>query len=591
MRVPAVSQVAGSLFERYARAANLRELLACVREFEAGAPAAGAATVVRLAIAGNFATQFLAKGFGLALASRGLAATMHECDYNQWQQEALDPDSALYKFAPTHVLLTLCAPELAYGSLRNPDAIADAVAGAVSRLLASTTAQVFVTLPEPLAEEITDWSAAYHWRDRVQAELRTRLADARVTLIDLEPLIRQAGAAAWYDQRYYETAKLPFHPDRTPAVLARLADAIAGHVTQRVKLVIVDLDDTLWGGRVGDDGWDGIDLDPAGAGRHFLAMQMFLQGLREQGVVLAIASKNHPEPVEEVFARRRELLLARADFVTAEIHWDPKSESVARILERLGLSTAGVVFLDDNPVERAEVARRFPDLLIPELPEDPARRVPMLLASGLFDRRLVTEESRNRSRMYGENAQRDGALAGAGDIADFLRNLEMEMEVSDVRASRERVLELIHKTNQFNLTTRRYNWDQLTAAITPGFGMCYRLRDRFGDNGIISVVLVALEGDAARIDLWLMSCRVLGRQAEEAILAEVAARAAALGATHLSGDFIASAKNRLVADLYPRLGFDTLDAQAAGTRYRLALQRVQIADAPIRMVDKSAVLA
>jgi FkbH-like protein len=281
------------------------------------------------------------------------------------------------------------------------------------------------------------------------------------------------------------------------------------------------------------------------------------------------------------------MLLTREDFVTAEIHWEPKSESVRRILDRLGLSTAGVVFLDDNPVERAEVRRKFPDLLIPELPEDPAARVPMLISSGLFDRRLVTEESRNRSRMYRENSRRDSALSAAADMDEFLRNLDMEMESSDVRTARDRVLELIHKTNQFNLTTRRYTWDQLLAAIEPGFGVCYRMRDRFGDNGIISVVLVALEQDVARIDLWLMSCRVLGRQAEEAIMADVAVRAAATGATRLAGEYRHSAKNRLVADLYQRLGFEIVSQDAHGVVYERPLDRALHNPSQIRMVGQS----
>ena len=265
-------------------------------------------------------------------------------------------------------------------------------------------------------------------------------------------------------------------------------------------------------------------------------------------------------------------------------HGSTISSSVARILERLGLSTAGVVFLDDNPVERAEVRCRFPDLLIPELPEDPARRVPMLLASGLFDRRLVTEESRNRSRMYRENAQRDSALSGTGDITEFLRKLDMEMEVGDVREARERVLELIHTTNQFNLTTRRYNWDQLLAAIEPGFGLCYRLRDSFGDNGIISVLLVALEGDVARIDLWLMSCRVLGRRVEEAALAAVASEARKAGAVRLIGQYIPSAKNMMVAEHFKKLGFvhDLTDSNGS-SRWQLELATYVHPDLPMRL--------
>jgi FkbH-like protein len=347
------------------------------------------------------------------------------------------------------------------------------------------------------------------------------------------------------------------------------------------------LDDTLWGGRIGDDGWDGIDLDPSGTGRHFLRLQFFLRGLLDQGVVLAIASKNHPEVAVEAFRRRPEMLLQFEDFVAAEIHWEPKSLSVQRILDRLNLSTAGVVFLDDNPVERAEVRRKFPDIFIPELPESPAERVPMLLNSGVFDRRVITEESRNRTAMYRDNEQRDQAMEGAVDIGEFLRNLHMEMEVFDVTGARDRVLELIHKTNQFNLTTRRYTWDELLHTINSGFGLCYRLKDRFGDNGIISVVLVSMQPNAsAKIDLWLMSCRVLGRQVEEVILADVVARANRLGALELLGEYIPTSKNKLVCDLYPRLGFDLAEARSDGVIYRRSLDRALPDATLIRLIQK-----
>ncbi len=239
-----------------------------------------------------------------------------------------------------------------------------------------------------------------------------------MTLIDTAPLMRQAGAAAWFDDRFYDTAKLPFHPDRTPAMLGLLADALTGIVAPRCKLVVVDLDDTLWGGRVGDDGYDGIDLDPAGNGRHFLRMQAFLQGLRGNGIVLAIASKNDPAAVQEVFAKRPEMILRADDFAAAEIHWEPKSSSLARILDRLKLSTAGVIFLDDNPVERAEVRQRFPDIEVPELPDDPAQRVAMLLGTGLFDHRIATGKSRRaqphvcRERRARRRAARCRRLSG-----------------------------------------------------------------------------------------------------------------------------------------------------------------------------------
>jgi FkbH-like protein len=288
--------------------------------------------------------------------------------------------------------------------------------------------------------------------------------------------------------------------------------------------------------------------------------------------VLAIASKNDPGNVREVFAKRPEMMLRFDDFAAAEIHWEPKSLSLTRILDRLKLSTAGVIFLDDNPVERAEVRRLFPDIAVPELPDDPAQRVPMLERTGLFDHRLTTRETRDRNRMYAENAAREEAQRGAGDYAEFLRGLKMIMEGSPLEAARERVIELINKTNQFNLTTRRHNWSELAAVTRDGFGRCYRLTDRFGDNGVISVIAVARDTAAdARIDLWLMSCRVLGRKVEEAILADVAARARGLGAKRLIGEYCPTAKNALVRELYPRLGFQEIERSRDAVRYALPL--------------------
>jgi len=562
-----------AIVQRYKAAHTLQQLFAAAGEYEAaGSPRPASWPKFRLALTGNYSTQFLARGFPLALAAHGFAADIYESPYNQWRAELLDGGSVLYAFAPTHVLLALSSIELAYGSLRSTEAVIAAVSAAIKAALRLSDAQLLVTLPEPLIDEISDSSVAYAWRRAVIDGLRAAPTAPRVTFVDLEPLIRTSGAAAWFDDRFYDTAKLPFHPDRTPALLAVLADAVVGATAPHCKLVVVDLDDTLWGGRIGDDGYEALELDPAGAGRHFLRLQAFLAGLRAKGVLLAIASKNDPATVQEVFAKRPEMMLRWQDFAAVEIHWEPKSSSLARILERLKLSTAGVVFLDDNPVERAEVLRRFPDIATPDLPEDPSQRVPVLERSGLFDHRLATDETRGRNRMYEENAAREAARHDAGDYQEFLCGLKMVLEGAELEEARERVIELIHKTNQFNLTTRRYNWGELATAIRGGFGRCYRLKDRFGDNGIISVVAVTRDSDEdARIDLWLMSCRVLGRKVEETILADLIARARSLGARRLIGEYIATPKNALVRELYPRLGFSEIGHSGENVRYALAL--------------------
>lgn len=590
-----MSAEVASIFARCAASSSLRELLSGVRAFEAaGSPTRSHATNIRLAITGNYSTQFLAKGFPLTLAARDVRAALYESAYNQWQLELRDLGSALYAFKPTHILILLTSIDLAYSSPRSIEGVTSSIVAAVEEALKGSEACIFLTLPEPLNDEISDNSGAYVWRQRVLTGLRSTLVSPRVTLIDLDPLVRTIGTADWYDDRFYDTSKLPFHPDRTSAVLARLSDAVAGTVSSRCKLMIVDLDDTMWGGRVGDDGWEGIKLSPADTGRHFLRLQAFLKTLQDAGVILAIASKNNLQPVRDAFERRAEMMLRFEDFAAHEIHWEPKSDSVGRILARLNLSTAGVVFLDDNPVERAEVARRFPDILVPELPDNPADRVPMLISSGIFDRRVTTDESRVRHRLYAENAQRDAALQKAVDIKEFLRELEMVMELTPGAHHRERVLELMQKTNQFNLTTRRHNWAELTAATRGGFVQCYRLRDKFGDNGIISVVAVSRDTVAeARIDVWLMSCRVLGRKVEEAILHDVATRARALGARTLVGEYIATSKNEIVRELYPRLGFAELSRDGDRFVYVLSLadEHVTSASEFIRTLDRSPVEA
>jgi FkbH-like protein len=578
------------ILTRYRAARTLQQLSAAASEYAAtGLSLPPAAPKLRLALTGNYSTQFLATGFPVALAAQGFAADIYESPYNQWRAELLDTGSALHAFAPTHIVVALSSIELAYGPLRKPAAVVEAVNAAVKAALRASEAQLLITLPEPMIDEVSDSGAAYAWRRAVSEGLRAALTDPRVTLLDLEPLIRAIGAAGWFDDRFYDAAKLPFHPDRTPAVLGLLASAIVGATAPGCKLVVVDLDDTLWGGRVGDDGCDGLELDPAGKGRHFLRLQSFLAGLRGKGILLAIASKNDAATVKEVFARRPEMMLGFDDFAATEIHWEPKSSSLARILERLKLSTAGVVFLDDNPVERAEVLRRFPDIAAPDLPDDPAQRVPALERSGLFDHRLATGETRGRNRMYTENAARDAALHEAGDYQGFLRDLKMVLQGAELKEARERVIELIHKTNQFNLTTRRYNWGELANVMRAGFGRCYRLTDRFGDNGIISVTAIARDtADDARIDLWLMSCRVLGRKVEETILADLAARARALGARRLIGEYIPTPKNALVRDLYPRLGFTEIGRSGDGVRYALELAELAATIQPelIAMADQ-----
>ena len=396
--VSAADEHLRSLFVRYTVVQSLQQLVACARDYAAAnASRPPSWPKVRLALTGNYSTQFLAQAFPSALAARQFWADVYESPYNQWRAALLDESSPLYAFGPTHVVLALTSIELAHGTLRTPDSVVKAIVASVEAVLRHSEAHVFVTLPEPLADEISDGSPAYLWRREVNDHLRAALTSPRISLVDVEPLIRDVGAKDWFDDRFYDTAKLPFHPNRTPVLLNCLADALVGTIAPRCKLVVVDLDNTLWGGCVGESHYDGVDLDPAGRGRHFLRLQQFLAGLHAKGVMLAIASKNDPGTAKEVFARRGEMLLRFGDFAATEIHWEPKSLSVARISACLKLSSSEWCSSTTIQPNEPEVRRRFPDIAVPELPEDPARRVPMLVRSGLFDHRLATVEALARN--------------------------------------------------------------------------------------------------------------------------------------------------------------------------------------------------
>lgn len=558
-----------SVLESYPGTGDLRSLLAGLRDFEKVASSLEGLGFpeVRVAVTGNYSIQFLCKALPFALAANGMNGKVFEGGFNAWQIDLRDPNSDLYAFSPSHIVLALTSIDLAYGALRGPSDVAQALSGVVDAVIAHSDARLLVTLPEPLEDELSDQCSAYSWRYKAREAILTVVRNnPRVTVVDIDPLVRDVGGSAWFDRRLYDTSKLPFHPDNTGRVAGFYAAAIAGTVVPRCKLVVCDMDDTMWQGRVGDDGWQGVGLDPSGEGRHHLRLQHFLKGLSEQGVLLAIASKNETAPVLEVFRHRPEMILSLDDFVARQIHWEAKSISVERILSELNLSTAGVVFLDDNPVERDEVRRQFPDIFIPDIPENVADWVPLLVRSGRFDRRVGTDESKRRLELYEENAERERHKATVGDIGAFLSDLCMRMSSYDLDAHRERVLELIQKTNQFNLTTRRYGWAEVAAASADGIALCYRLKDRFGDNGIVSVIIAKNEGEGVfSVDLWLMSCRVMARTFENAIIDDVITRVRAQGGKILLARYIPTAKNPPVKDLYDRLGFERDEVLSDGT--------------------------
>jgi FkbH-like protein len=406
----------------------------------------------------------------------------------------------------------------------------------------------------------------------MRAEFNQRLAilarEHSHLLFDAAAIADIVGQSVWSAGRYWYVAKYPFSIQCLPLYADRLMRLIAAMLGKSKKVLVLDLDNTLWGGVVGDDGFDGIVLGQGNArGEAHLAIQRMALDYKERGIVLAIASKNTEDTALNVIRRHPEMLIREDDITIFAIDWNDKASNIKAIGETLELGLDSFVFLDDNPAERKQVRDTLPMVAAPELPDDPSGWLPVFQAAAYFEQVSFSSEDKKRADYYKGNARRAGLAKTVGDHASFLASLNMTMTVAPFDdVGRARIAQLIAKTNQFNLTTRRYSETEVAKlAREPRWEtLQVRLEDMFGDNGMISVVICERGERAWRIDTWLMSCRVLGRGVEEAVLNILAVRARAAGAQEIRGRYIPTPKNGLVRDHFQKLGFARIAETVGG---------------------------
>ena len=398
------------------------------------------------------------------------------------------------------------------------------------------------------------------------------MADAEgVDLLALDTRAARDGLLAWHDAGLWHRSKQEVTLPAAPMYGELVARIVAARQGMSKKCLVLDLDNTLWGGVIGDDGMDGIVLGQGSPlGEAFSAMQDYAREQGRRGVILAVCSKNDETNAVEPFILHPDMLLKRMDIASFMANWQDKASNLRAIAHSLSIGLDAMVFVDDNPAERALIRQELPMVAVPEIPEDPAWVVPCLADAGYFEGLAVTKEDRERSVQYQGNIRREGLRASSTDMAGYLRGLEMRLLHRPFdRTGLQRTVQLINKTNQFNLTTRRTTEDAVLAVMADNraFGLQMRLLDVFGDNGIIAIVIGRMlpetEADLL-IDTWLMSCRVLGRQVEQATMNLVAAQAIAMGAKRLLGDYRPTKKNAMVRDHYAKLGFRPLEAQPDG---------------------------
>ncbi len=541
----------------------------------------------RIAVLGGPTTIQLRQLIEVFLAAERLPVEIYESEYGLFRQEILTPGSALDQFAPQVVFVATSVRDVSRLPDLNEDdpsvaRMAEEEIAAWDQLWRTANTRWNATLLQnnfetPPGDVLGHYgvrhpAARKNYVHRLNG-LMAQQAPAYVVLHDLHDLAAEAGAHRWFDPRFYFEFKMPCGAECLVSYAHSVVSLLRGVLGRSKKVVVVDLDNTLWGGVVGDVGPGGIKLGQgSGEGEAFLAFQRYLKELQQRGVVLAVCSKNNDQQAREPFQQRDEMVLKLSDFSCFVANYNTKADNLRRIAERLDLKLDSFVFVDDNPAERAIVRRYVPEVAVPDLPEDPAGYIRALAEQRYFETASLTREDAARTRYYSENAQRRELAAQAADLDSFLESLGMRMTVSPIDDMNvERAAQLLNKSNQFNLTTRRYTLAEVRQmAGSPQWRtLTFRLRDTLGDNGLISVILVRPEGDSLNVDTWVMSCRVLQRGVEQCARNELVALARREGCRRILGTYIPTAKNALVKDHYAKLGFTPAGADGETTFWSL----------------------
>jgi len=579
-----------------------------IAALRAGGMAPGRLATVRLGVVGNGTLDLIAPQIVASAARHGVLVEAVVAGFGQITQEALDPASTINRAGCDAVLLVLDHRGLpfSHGVAADPAGEVAAALATIAQARAGFAAHsgailIAATLAPPA-------EALFGSLDRaVPGSLRARIAafnaglaeqagasGGGIVLLDVAALAETVGLAAWHAPREWHLAKMAFSARAMPLYadhVGRLLGALRGKAR---RVLVLDLDNTLWGGVIGDDGIAGVKLgqgDPVG--ESFLALQQYALDLHARGIVLAVSSKNDDAIARACVRDHPDMLLRETHFAVFQANWNDKARNLEAIASTLSLGLDALVFVDDNPAERALVRDRLPMVAVPEMPEDPALYTRTVASAGYFEATAFSAEDRARTAFYADNAQRVALQSAAGSLDDYLASLAMEIRFAPFDAvGRERIAQLIAKSNQFNLTTRRYSVAEVAGleADPAVFTLQVRLSDRFGDNGMISVLIArAVPPDSGApdtwaIDTWLMSCRVLGRRVEEMVLGELSAHARAVGVAWLTGSYRPTGRNALVAEHYAKLGFDLIASDPDGTTHWRRASDAPRAPAPMTVV-------
>ena len=531
---------------------------------------------VQVALLADSASQFLGQALKGAVKSMGFQVELWEAEYDQISQQLEDPQSDFHQKKFDFVLLYPGVEKWEKKARKSQlAALSSQAETALNQMESwyhcirnSSQAKVICTnFPER-----TD-AVFGHYSNKVEGSLSYQLRKYNLGLmdlgqkhsdffvLDLNIIQSRMGRSQFFPAGFHVNADLNISLEAIPQVAMECAQLMAAVRGKFKKCLILDLDNTTWGGVIGDDGLEHIQIGSLGIGKAFTELQLWAKQLKERGIILAVCSKNTESVAKEPFEKHPDMVLRLEDIAVFVANWENKADNIRHIQSVLNIGFDSMVFLDDNPFERNLVRQELPDVEVPELPEDPALYLSYLESFNYFETASFSETDKDRTQMYQVEAERKKVESKFTDVKDYLKNLEMTSVVEGFTPfNSPRVAQLTQRSNQFNLRTIRYTEDEIKAieADEKRYGLSFTLEDRFGDNGLIAVII--LDGRASDetlfIDTWLMSCRVLKRGMEQFVLNELVKFAKKNGYSKLKGEYIRSQKNEMVANHYESLGFE-----------------------------------
>lgn len=529
---------------------------------------------VKVALLGDTATQLLKQALRGTGYDAGLDLQIWEADFGQIERQVFDTASELYTYQPDIVVIFQSTHKLLgkYNKLQ-PDQysnLAEDQLQLINNIYSTITAALTTKVIIYNYPEIDD-SVFGNYANKAEQAFLFQLRKLNyqlmvyatqnpdIYLCDISSIQNQVGKAFMFQPSVYISTEMVISIDALPLIASRTIDIISALYSDFKKCLILDLDNTLWGGIIGDDGIENIQIGSLGIGKAFTEFQYWIKKLKNRGIILAVCSKNTEAVAKEAFEKHPDMVLKLADIAAFKINWENKVDNIRQIQSVLNIGFDSMVFLDDNPFERNMVRESIPAITVPELPEDPANYLEYLYSLNLFETVSFSQEDATRTQQYQKEALRNTTQALYTNESDYLKSLNMLSAVHGFnKFNTPRVAQLSQRSNQYNLRTIRYTEGGIEMLINQPdyFSFAFTLEDRFGDNGLISFIILKKESpEILFIDNWVMSCRVLKRGMEDFALNTIVMFAKQSGYTWLQGEYLPTAKNQLVKDHYQQLGF------------------------------------